>query len=73
MPPEIPPASRAANQLRGMIDRGELTPGTVLHLAALTRQVGASRYHVGVAVELLVAEGIIRYEGSRYNRRAMVS
>lgn len=56
-----------------MIDRGELTPGTVLHLAALTRQVGASRYHVGVAVELLVAEGIIRYEGSRYNRRAMVS
>ena len=67
----IEPASAAgvpakiAQQLRGMIARGTLAPGTRLGQTELAEQFSASRVPVREALKLLSSEGIVEHDPNR--------
>ncbi|MEQ3626966.1 MAG: FCD domain-containing protein [Celeribacter sp.] len=66
-------ASRVALELRDLILRGDLPPGSKVHLDQLRERFGVSLSPMREAVSRLVADGIVVFEDQRGYRIAPVS
>ncbi|ATI42574.1 hypothetical protein CBW24_11525 [Pacificitalea manganoxidans] len=66
-------ASRVASELRDLILRGDLPPGSKVHLDQLRERFGVSLSPMREAVSRLVADGIVVFEDQRGYRIAPVS
>jgi DNA-binding GntR family transcriptional regulator len=59
---------RAAEQMRGMIIRGELSPGSLTQETKLSAALGVSRTPLREAMKLLAAEGLVELRPNRSPR-----